>query len=35
VAGQGKDAEPDGYTMLVHQFSINIAAAARVIDFTY
>jgi tripartite-type tricarboxylate transporter receptor subunit TctC len=35
AAAQVKDAKPDGYTVLVHQLSINIAAAAGVIDFTY
>jgi tripartite-type tricarboxylate transporter receptor subunit TctC len=35
AAAQVKEAAPDGYTVLVHQLSINIAAAAGVIDFTY
>ncbi|MDR0708938.1 MAG: tripartite tricarboxylate transporter substrate binding protein [Spirochaetaceae bacterium] len=35
AAAQVKEAKPDGYTVLVHQLSINIAAAAGVIDFTY
>jgi tripartite-type tricarboxylate transporter receptor subunit TctC len=35
AAAQVKDAKPDGYTVLVHQLSINIAAAAGVIDFTF
>jgi tripartite-type tricarboxylate transporter receptor subunit TctC len=35
AAAQVKDANPDGYTVLVHQLSLNVAAAAGVIDFTY
>jgi tripartite-type tricarboxylate transporter receptor subunit TctC len=35
AAAQVKDSRPDGYTVLVHQLSINIASAAGVIDFTY
>jgi tripartite-type tricarboxylate transporter receptor subunit TctC len=35
AAAQVKDAKPDGYTVLVHQLSLNVAAASGVIDFTY
>jgi tripartite-type tricarboxylate transporter receptor subunit TctC len=35
AAAQVKDAKPDGYTVLVHQLSINIAQAAGMIDFGY
>jgi tripartite-type tricarboxylate transporter receptor subunit TctC len=35
AAAQVKDAKPDGYTVLVHQLSINVAAASGVINFTY
>jgi tripartite-type tricarboxylate transporter receptor subunit TctC len=35
AAAQVKGAKPDGYTVLVHQLSLNVAAAAGVIDFTY
>lgn len=35
AAAQVRDATPDGYTMLVHQISLNVARAAGVIDFTF
>jgi len=35
AAAQVKDAKPDGYTVLVHQLSINIATASGMIDFSY
>ena len=35
AAAQVRDAAPDGYTMLVHQISLNVARAAGVIDFTF
>ena len=35
AAAQVKDSKPDGYTVLVHQLSINIAAASGMIDFNY
>ncbi|MDR0324320.1 MAG: tripartite tricarboxylate transporter substrate binding protein [Treponema sp.] len=35
AAAQVKDTRPDGYTVLVHQLSINVATAAGVIDFSY
>ena len=35
AATQVKDAKPDGYTVLVHQLSINVATAAGVINFSY
>ena len=35
AAAQVKDAKPDGYTVLVHQLSINVATAAGVIDFNF
>ena len=35
AAAQVKDAKPDGYTVLVHQLSINVATAAGVVDFSY
>ena len=35
AAAQIRDAAPDGYTMLVHQISLNVARAAGVIDFTF
>ncbi|MDR1835927.1 MAG: tripartite tricarboxylate transporter substrate binding protein [Fusobacteriaceae bacterium] len=35
AAAQVKAAKPDGYTVLVHQLSINISAASGMVDFTY
>jgi tripartite-type tricarboxylate transporter receptor subunit TctC len=35
AAAQVRDSAPDGYTMLVHQLSINVATAAGVIDFSF
>ena len=35
AAAQVKDSKPDGYTVLVHQLSINVATAAGVIDFSF
>jgi tripartite-type tricarboxylate transporter receptor subunit TctC len=35
AAAQVRDAKPDGYTVLVHQLSINIAQASGMVDFGY
>ena len=35
AAAHVRDARPDGYTVLVHQLSINVATAAGVIDFSF
>ncbi|MCL1993687.1 MAG: tripartite tricarboxylate transporter substrate binding protein [Spirochaetes bacterium] len=35
AAAQVRGAAPDGYTVLVHQLSLNVATAAGVIDFSF
>jgi tripartite-type tricarboxylate transporter receptor subunit TctC len=35
AAAQVKDAKPDGYTVLVHQLSLNIAQASGMVNFGY